>query len=164
MKSKKAIRESTAPVQSNNDTNYLIDNNGTKYEFPKEDDQEVTKRAFLNIDETKEGTEDGEDIKAYCGLRQNPERGLEIILEAELLVALKRSRQMYRNSRDYKTISSTEEIYLKYTDKFQCRALQIAETIMKIRGKGDQKIVVEKLNMSGQSQAIIGDVSNDKGQ
>jgi hypothetical protein len=95
-------------------------------------------------------------------IKNAPEQAIENLLESEMLVALARSNQLFKNAQREHNPHKIE-MYLKYADKFQCRVGKLAETIMKIR-RPDQKITIERINVSGDAKALIGNVSIQKSQ
>jgi hypothetical protein len=100
----------------------------------------------------------------FIALRKDPERSIESFLEAQMIVAGNKSAELFWRARlEEENLSGSNDwnkiaMLYKYSDKFQHRAMQLAETIMKIRRGASQKIVVEKINIDGGSQAVIGNV------
>jgi hypothetical protein len=145
---------------------YLIDSENNSYKIPEGDDA----NAFLmNVNHVGNSVCSGKkerhtSYKGFIALRKDPERSIESFLEAQMIVAGNKSAELLRRAcweeENLSRLDNWNKIamHYKYADKFQHRAMQLAETIMKIRRGASQKIVVEKINIDGGSQAVIGNV------
>jgi hypothetical protein len=88
------------------------------------------------------------------------DQAIENLLESEILVAIARSNKLFKKAQTEYNVHKAET-YLKYADKFQCRVGKFAETIMKIR-RPSQKMTIERINVSGDAKAFVGNVSPQK--
>jgi hypothetical protein len=110
-----------------------------EYEVPEGDDVDAFLTNMDRVGNSVYGDEE-ERRKSYnefIALRKDPERSIESFLEAQMIVASNKSAELFWRARlEEENLSGSNgwnkiAMLYKYSDKFQHRAMQLAETIMK---------------------------------
>jgi len=144
------------PPKPNSQLIKLIEQTGIKGIVP--DVVKAIMSPLINLIANKDGDDAGSALNKSITLiaASDPRNQLELILATQLAMTHitlgKSARLLDQNYKDVQTINSLGNLYTKLSRL----GIDQINTLERIKGKGQQKIIVEKVNIEAGGQAAIG--------
>ena len=144
------------PPKPNSQLIKLIEQTGIKGIVP--DVVKAIMSPLINLIANKDGDDAGSALNKSITLiaASDPRNQLELILATQLAMTHitlgKSARLLDQNYKDVQTINSLSNLYTKLSRL----GIDQINTLERMKGKGQQKIIVEKVNIKSGGQAAIG--------
>ena len=144
------------PPKPNRQLIKLIEQTGIKGIVP--DVVKAIMSPLINLIANKDGDDAGSALNKSITLiaASDPRNQLELILATQLAMTHitlgKSARLLDQNYKDVQTINSLGNLYTKLSRL----GIDQINTLERMKGKGQQKIIVEKVNIEAGGQAAIG--------
>lgn len=102
-----------------------------------------------------------EKINSVIGLAQSikPKDVVEAQLAAQMIAAHNAAMECIRRFNIPNQTTVGQEMYMKHSAKFMNLYISQMKALQKYRGQGDQKMVIEHVNVAPGGQAIVGNVT-----